>query len=338
MITFLMAVALAAPAAPQPVQSVRTHQASGFAFPTEYDGMEARELHTMQSREIPNLITSLQYRRDRQLITVSLFRATYPNAALWFERADAALHAGSGNFRGEGTDGSRQVTMGPTTVPNGLVETFGRLDSDLSIGFSVTQHGRYLLLLQVTSGTRNRRELHQRIADFAASIRYPQDSLPVLPLQLPEPCADTGMVADIISGYRANSLEPDAGVRERAAEIGRTQVLGELTGATGLAARPGDYCRAFVGVNDALAAVPHGTATVYRLKSDQSAGWIALVGSNGHSVTAKRLTSGQADSVSAAFASRLGTTHAVLFSNGDPHIGLALMRPAAPSRKLRTGS
>jgi hypothetical protein len=128
----------------------------------------------------------------------------------------------------------------------------------------------------------------------------------------------------MIAGYGADRIDPDAAEKAPAEEIARGSLVAELAGASGLAADPSAYCRAFAGVGDALAAVPHATGTVYRAKADPARGWILPLGANGLSAASRPLGGAGAEARSVVYANRLGTSHAALFARGEPSPSFSL--------------
>jgi hypothetical protein len=220
------------------------------------------------------------YTRPGETISVYLYRATHPNAALWFERAEAILQE-TWKSRGLGPGGEmRQVRVAGAASPNGLMRVFAVSGSLKSTGVAVAQLGRWLVKVRSSSATLNPTEQTQRMERILAAFGATGASGTINPLQLPEPCSPEQSSKSEFDALLAGEMIPTPSSETilAAGPVVAAAAWNMAEGKTGLAADPGKYCRApleSAGVAGAL----------YRPKEAGAKDWIVLLADSGTSIS-----------------------------------------------------
>ncbi|HEX8653593.1 MAG TPA: hypothetical protein VF693_00010 [Allosphingosinicella sp.] len=302
MIRYLVAAALACAALATPAAAQRgrewSHGASGISLPREIGPMRLREERDASGGGNWDMI--LQYGNDRTPVTVYVYRAAYPNPALWFERTRRAMneHAGTRAVAAA----PRSFTLGGAPSPNGLREEIEVVGGPLrATAVAIAQAGHWMFKVRVSSGELDVAGVRERLDQILAAVRFAQPLTSALPLTVPAACGD----ANRMDGRRAEtSSEAVAG----AAVIG-LMAYAEARGGGGLAAEPAAWCRDETRL-------PAAYGTVYRQRD--GGGWVALLGDSGRVVAARNadLPGGRQ---AASFVSTPASTHVIALFNQVPH-------------------
>ena len=222
---------------------------------------------------------AVSYVKDGETISVYLFRATHPNAALWFERAQSILQE-VWKSRGLGAGGeTRTIQIAGSPAPNGLMRVFALSGQLKSTAIAVAQVGGWMVKVRSTSMQLGVEEQAERMQRVFTSLGGSNASWPVNPIAIPEACS-------------AN-LEPDP-----FADLLNGQAIEKPNGETIIAAGPALLAAAdqAAGGKDSLAAAPHlwcrakldaagPMGTLYRPKDGSRKDWTALVADSGTSIS-----------------------------------------------------
>ncbi|HEY0115146.1 MAG TPA: hypothetical protein VGB54_05450 [Allosphingosinicella sp.] len=290
----IVALLFAAGAAPAAAQQAWRHQQSGIAIDRLPAGLRLGEVRDI-ARDGTDVAVTLGSAEDA--VTLFIYRAAYPNAALWFERSRLAMNTSFG--AGAIAVDARPFTLGPATQPNGLREELdmppGR--RALSAAIALAQHGEWLIKVRISSLRDRAPRLRQRMDELLASLSFRGGSARSLPLRVPSTCSDQPAFA----GRAVSAQDP---ARLVSASAGAQAVARQVRGDGGLAAAPEQWCRA-------VSRFPADQVSLFRRLDGR--GWAALLGDNGYAVTGQ----GHAGSSGAAvYGSRsTGTTIAALFDD-----------------------
>lgn len=305
----LAIAALLALAGPALAQEDWRHEASGITLP----GTEG-DLRRGEPRDLSNgggFDVIVQYGTDEEPATLYIYRAAYPNPALWFERIRMAMNTNVGS--GAAVVSPRPFTLGAGAVPNGLREEIELPAGGQyrSTAVALGQIGEWMVKVRVTSPSLDRAGVARRMDTLLGGLRLPAARAAPLPLRLPAPCEDsrtlggrpiTGDRDTILAGAMATGLAEFA----------------EARGFGGLAGEPEAWCR------DA-GLFPANIGSAYR-RRDGSV-WVALVGDAGMAVSGRDLT--PASQGSAIFASTSRSTRVVQVYDALPGLDAAI-NAAAP--------
>jgi hypothetical protein len=245
------------------------HQQSGIAIRELPEGLrlgQVRQLATDGSDVVVTL------GREGDAVTLFIYRAAYPNPALWFERARSALNRSL--LVTAGRVDARPFTLGPAAAPNGLRE-----EIDLPAGarakstaVAIAQHGEWLVKLRITSLSDNGQRLRERMDELIAALAVPPQAQAPLPLRVPSACSNTPALA----GRPIESPDP---ARLRPARETAQAVAREARARGGPAAAPGQWCRA-------TTTLPPDLVSVFRRLDGK--GWVVLFGDSGQAVSGQQ--------------------------------------------------
>lgn len=219
------------------------------------------------------------YTGGGETISVYLFRATHPNAALWFERAEAILQE-MWKTRGLGAGGETQkVQVAGAATPNGLVRVFTVSGQTKTTALAVAQVGGWMVKVRSSSRTLDPAEQVQRMERILAAFGPTGAGETIHPLQLPEPCPDMGAKSRFDALLNSEMIPaPSAETILAAGPIVAAAAWNMSVGKTGLAAAPHQYCHApleVAGVGGAL----------YRPKEAGAQDWTVLLADSGTSIS-----------------------------------------------------
>ena len=289
--------------------AAQASDAPPIALPAAMEGMR-----TVQPLDEPfNKVVN--YESDGEVISLYLFRPTHPNAALWFERAEAILTT-LWKERGLGEGGeTRRLSVVGSSVPNALARSFSVSGDYKSTGLAVAQIGNWLVKVRSSSRTLDRDAQLARMEQVLATIAAPSGVRPANPLTLPEPCPPAA--ADATFKMLLNSEAIDKPNPETMLAAGAVLLTGaqQMAGGEGsLAAAPDSYCRAELpGIGPA--------AALYRRKNDAGGEWTALLADSGTSVSGLKTVifdRKKTKDGGMITANGLDKTRAVLFAQGIP--------------------
>lgn len=260
----------------------------------------------------------LQYGDDQagEPATLYLYRSTFPNPALWFERTTAAMQI---NMRGLGDKlAPATFTLGGGATPNGLrmVVALPPGAHFKTTGVAMAQVGEWMLKFRVTSRSLDEAGVTKRLDALIAAVHF-SDPIPTPhPLTVPSNCESEGFDGgQIITGPIQNEATA-------AALMEGVAILAAARGQSGLAAAPGEWCRA-------ASNFPPAYVSVYRRRAEPSE-WVMLFGDAGlsmvgHSfeVTTAVPSMKKSKAKAALFVNRLDATHVVALYDAIPYADAA---------------
>jgi hypothetical protein len=211
------------------------------------------------------------------VLTFFVFRAAYPNPALWYERARHALT----NSFGLSSDWS----PGPFALP-GVAGSAGlREEIDVSRAASpkypgarstavaVAGHGEWLIKVRITSTSLDRAQIARLMDGVLAGVRSSSGPRKSYPMTLPGACPN----GISFSGRAASGAGATGSIPATLQAINAA-----VRGQSGLAADPSAWCR--LGTS-----LPTEAASVFARRDGGA--WVALVGDFGAAISGLR-TSG----------------------------------------------
>lgn len=212
-------------------------------------------------------------------ISLYVFRATNPNAALWFERAETILQE-MWKTRGLGAGGEvRRISVAGSPTPNGLARVFAMSGRNKSTALAVAQVGGWMVKVRSTSGTLSVEEQVARLDRILAAFGPASGSGPVHPLQLPEACPVESAQANFDALLGSSAIDKPTGETILAAGpalmVASERLLG---GKDSLAAAPQLWCRAPMGEHEVMGAL-------YRPKDAARKEWTVLLADSGTSIS-----------------------------------------------------
>lgn len=241
--------------------------------------------------------------------TLYLYRSTFPNPALWFERTTAAMQI---NMGGLGNDWTPSLfTLGGAPTPNGMrmIVSLPPGARFKTTGVAMAQVGEWMMKFRVTSRSLDREGVSMRLDRLIAAVHFANPAPAPHPLAVPSACENDGFDGgQIITDRLQEEAVPAAleGVVIQAAARGQT----------GLAAAPAEWCRA--GSN-----LPPAMVSVYR-RRQAPAEWVMLFGDAGLSMVGHNLeltasTGSKGKAKAALYVNRLDATHVVALYDGLPY-------------------
>lgn len=258
---FAIVLCMAAPATAQ-----WRHAASGVSVPeTVGDLRKGAE----RENAADGSDSWVQYGADDEPVTLYVYRASYPNPALWFDRTLMAMRANVGAFDAATP---RPFTLGAATAPNGLraelAVSGGRWKST---AVAIAQHGEWLIKARVTSATLDPAGAARRLDTLLAALAFaPGQRTTTLPLVSPVAC--TGEARLTGKPTSSDTLRA-AGAVMGIVSFGASRGMG-----TGPAAEPAKWCRQ--PLQGALA----DAASLYRRLDGKA--WTVLLGDAGIAASA----------------------------------------------------
>jgi hypothetical protein len=263
----IAAAAYAGSAAPAAAQGNRwRHEESGISLPRTIGDMSLSREQDASGGGGHDVV--LRYAEGNEPVTVFVYRASYPNAAIWFERVRIAMNMLAG-AAGQAAN-PRTFSLGGGAVPNGLREEIS-LPAGGATGVAIAQAGEWLVKVRITSNRLSSAALAERMDRILGAVQFARAVPAPHPLVVPGACGD----APAMRGRRIVSV--DQGMQARAAVFGLV-AFGEARGLRGLAAQPSAWCRV------ADSAIPATYASLYRRRDGE--GWVALMGDAGRSAAA----------------------------------------------------
>jgi hypothetical protein len=205
--------------------------------------------------------------------TVFVFRAAYPNVAMWYERA---RHAVSRSFGLSGPASARSFSLPGGSVANGLREELDvsqspsqQFPNARATAVAVAGHGEWLIKVRITSASMGRAEVSQAMDQILAGIRSSSVPAQAPAMTLPEACPP-GLA------FNGQQLTGSGG---NAAAGGLQLIDAAVRGRSGLAVEPAAWCRL-------QTSLPAEIVSVFARRD--GSGWVALVGDFGAAITGIR--------------------------------------------------
>ena len=165
-------------------QAMLVHAESGLILPDHFEGMSHKA-----SKDSSNPLNSIYaYTGEGNTATVYVFRATHPNAALWFERAQAILQlVWADRGLGAGTT-QRLITLAGAKSPNGFAREFAVSGQSQSTAVAVAEVNGWIVKVRLTSDKNGvdatAKQLDRLLLTFAAKTPPAAPH----PLILPDAC------------------------------------------------------------------------------------------------------------------------------------------------------
>jgi len=274
MFTIFTGLALAAAAATAPAADEKPP----IQFPASIEGMSVKP-----GFDQPFNI-GVSYASPGETVSLYLFRATHPNAALWFERAEAILQE-MWKARGLGSGGeTRQVKVAGAATPNGLTRVFAVSGPQKSTGLAVAQLGGWMVKVRSSSATLSPAEQLERMERILLALGSTGASGSIHPLELPAPCPAESQKSSFEALLGSEAIARPNGetiIAAGPALIGAAeQVRG---GKDSLAASPNLWCRAPLEGASVIGAL-------YRPKDPARSDWTALLADSGTSLSGLKTT------------------------------------------------
>ncbi len=251
------------------------HPQSGISIdiPADLRLGEARDLYG------DGTDVSIQLGTGDTIVTLFVYRAAYPNVALWYDRARRAIVA---HLPIDANAAPRPFALAGATSPNGLRETFELPAGQRmrATGVALAGYGEWLVKLRISSAGLGRDQLSRLMDGVLGGIRSgtaPASNLPlILPADCPSPVAFDGRRI-------AGESQDRAGLGS-----GLQAIQAAARGRAGLASEPGAWCRLDTDL-------PGNVISVFR--RNDNGGWVALLGDAGAAMTALRLGGNASDPV-----------------------------------------
>lgn len=240
------------------------HGPSGISIPDLPRGFH-RGRETDNSRDGSGSDVFIQLGSDSEPVTLYVYRAAFPNPALWFERVRQAINV---NVAAKDTRVEPRIfTLGESAAANGLRE-----EIDLPEGanyrtsaVAIAQYGEWLVKVRVTSRRLDVAGVRTRMDQLLAAVRLPGPVPTPATLAIPAPCplGPSRISAGPLRGENLVSY----------ARSGMRAVNAQAHGQRGLATDAAVWCR----VTDS--GLPPEYTTLYRRRDNQA--WVALFSDSG---------------------------------------------------------
>lgn len=217
---------------------------------------------------------ALQLGTGDTVITFFVFRAAYPNAAFWYERARHALTA---SFMLSASPTPRPFTLQGAGGSNGLREEIDvsqsrapKFPGAQSAAVALAGHGEWLIKVRITSASLDRAAIARILDGILAGVRSSQRVGRSHPMTLPGACPD---------GLAFNGRTSSGGQGNAAGAAALQDISAAARGQLGLARDPSAWCRL-------RTTLPTEAVSVFARRD--GGGWVALVGDFGAAITAVR--------------------------------------------------
>jgi len=283
-----------------------THKESGVSLPDAIGDMRGHGERDLSNGERQDVW--IQYGTDTEPVTLYVYRSSFPNPALWFERTRTAMLDNVGAF--DTAPPPRAVAVGGP-APNALRAEYPLAGTPWkATAVALVGNGEWIVKARVTSQTLDPAGVARRMDRFLAAIRFAKQPADPLPLTAPAACTEA----------KSFAAQPKTGDQMLGAGAALGLVaFGEARGmVSGLARKPGDWCRAELP-DPAMRKL----ATLYR--SNDGNRWTALLGDAGLSLQAIDTSPGMKDQKGGAtYITRYGPTQLVATWDGVPDFVPAL--------------
>lgn len=289
-----------------------SHARSGVSLPMTFGDMRVSDV---KDRLGDGNDVMFQLGAEPEPVTVYVYRSPYPNAALWFERTWAAMQVNIPGLAGTASSPTTFALGGG--APNGLRQSVA-LPAGLrykTTGIAFAQVGEWLVKLRVTSGTLDTAGVDQRLDEVMRALTLPAVRNAPNPLITPAAC-DTALRA---KGKRiVRNMEDETAP----AMVEGLMVYTRARGISGLATRPGDYCRA-------TTKLPAAVASLFQARDGGE--WVLLLGDAGLSMTSRtfqlpQVPGHKAKAKAGLYANSVTDTRLIAVYDGlpDPEASLAV--------------
>lgn len=290
-----------------PANADWSHTGSGITLPDEVGDMrkgEVRDLSDGQQTDV-----AIQYGSGPLGVTVYVYKASYPNPALWYNRTIAQMSGNVGGF--DSSAKPTAITVAGSPRPNGLRQSFeitnpdGRAGAYRSTSFALIQVNEWMLKLRISSQNLGRDEVDKKMSALINAMKFSRVVADPLPLIAPSPCTDQ---APAYGGKPIDRKDMEKPVAE--GMLQGMVVLAEASGGGGLAKEPEKWC------SFPLATAPAMLATAYREK--QNGNFVILIADSGCALSAQAVPFINKESKATLFANVQGVTKLVWVFDGLP--------------------
>ena len=250
------------------------NDAAGIEVPDQIEGLQQ-----VPSGNPDNSLDSVyNFSGSGNEISIYIFRATHPNAALWFERADSLLQLVQ-RQRGLGEAGAqRMFSFAGATKPNGLARVYKMTGKSKSTALAVGEVNGWIVKVRLTSDNLETEQLSARMDRVLASLKAKTPADKVHPLILPDLCEKSAQQSSF--NMENSSIIPKP-KPETILAVG-VMLAGHAASTSGgpesLASKPEAYCRQSIANESPI-------AMMYRPKANDSKDWIILFADSGRSIS-----------------------------------------------------
>lgn len=284
-----------------------SHPASGISIPDQIEDLKKGETRDVSGGKETDV--AVQYGSGPLAATVYVYKASYPNPALWYERTIALMSENVGGF-----DGSAKpipITLAGSPRANGLRQSFeinnpnGRAGVFKSTSFALIQVNDWMLKLRISSQNLGKDEVDKKMSALIDALKFSRTVADPLPLVTPSPCTDQA------PAYKGKPI--DGKVMEKTLPESMAQgmvVMAEASGFGGLAKEAEKWC------SFALTEAPAALATGYREK--QNGNYVILVADSGRTIAAQAMALIDSKAKATLFANVQGATKLVWMFDGLP--------------------
>jgi hypothetical protein len=247
--------------------------------PEELDGLPKTESRTQNPLDQQAI-----YAKDGDVITFFAYRATNPNAALWFAQADAVLKVSLQSVGLSNPTPISDLTTLGANAPNAQYRAYDVASKFKSTGVVVAEVDGWMIKIRSTSITLTSLQQVARLKRILAQLTPPKEPYTPHPLKLPEVCGPThqNKALEELSAQpiTAKQGSNDFIVSGMVAGIVLPTIAIETMGMKddSLAKKPNDFCR--VPAQDLPEFLP-----IYRPKDPSRKGWTALLTDSGLSAS-----------------------------------------------------
>lgn len=248
------------------------HKASGIHFP---DTIGPMKRGAAMYAERGDTDVNLEYSFADATITVFIFRSSYPNPALWFDRVLSFIPITVGMI--DDSVPTVDFTLANSPRPNGRRANYSvKSGNQKTTALALVQINDWMLKVRITSPTLDESSVNALMDQILEGATFDRPASDPAPLVKPEPCA----VAQVASGLPLTRGEikkhhPSGIAQAIVVEVGERR-FGDLV------MKPETWCRA-------PSNLPANLFAAYRQKDGSE--FVVLVGDSGRTISTSRVLS-----------------------------------------------
>ncbi|MBC2777745.1 hypothetical protein [Parasphingopyxis marina] len=255
--------------------------------------------------------TILQYRHEESgdAVTFYVYRASEPNAMLWFRQAMMAI-AQRPNISGlVPADEMQMLRAGGSASPNAVSQSM-RLNFDAfrTAGLTIVQLGEWIVKIRVSRPSEDVAAMTALLAELAAAISYEGEPFTAHPLVYPGACNDR-------TDFDGNPLSIVPAQRGIIVTEGLIE-YSDARGGGGISVDPSAYC-------DMTPDDMRTYTSLFREREADHGGWTMLIADAGWSLVTRPLASTE-NGEFGLFANRPNGTYAIGLFDRAPAPGMAI--------------
>jgi len=284
-------------------------------LPETVDGLAK----TIAKGSIETFDLMTNYQKGQDIVSIYVFRATNPNAALWFDRADQVLnYIWTGKGLGNGSE-IEKFNIPGTSENVGLMRSYPLSGNIKSTALAVAEINGWIIKVRSTSTVLSSQNQKNRLENVFSSIKLPATIHKSHPIIFPPECPEINKRDKLSTLVNSEVIHQPTTQAIMTAGLVALANARALTGETsGLAASPELYCRAKLNG-------PSFMGTLYRRTDGADKSWVILFADSGRSISGIELPELGKDSggaVAAVTADDLNRTSVVMFLKGmaDPDV------------------